>query len=131
MSYDSPLRISYNFPAASFTAPVVRTLRGPAGKRGRIVEVSINATTAFVGTTTPAKLQIGDGTTVNKYADISMGTAAVPTPINSTVLMSDKSSNNKQVDPGIPDSGNIVITPVIGVGTPAGVADIVVVVEYA
>jgi hypothetical protein len=117
--------------AASFTTPVVRTIRGPKGMRGRITNVGVFVTTSFVGTTTPGKLRIGDGTTVNKYTDMDMGTAGAGTAANSSVRLSDNRLFDKSPDGGIPADSNVVITPVAPTGgAPAGAGDIAITINW-
>lgn len=132
MSYETGQFTVHTFAAASFSTPVVRTIRGPKGRRGRIEDVHINVTTAFVGTSTPGKLQIGDGTTVNKFAEMLMGAASAGTVKDDTVMMSDLASYNKQSDSVyLLADGSVVITPVAPTGgSPAGAADVVVTIRW-
>jgi hypothetical protein len=129
--YDNADSITYVYPAASFSTPVVRTLRGPKGKRGTLREVTVNVTTSFVGTTTPGILRVGDGTTVNKYADINIGAAGAGPAANATVVMSDNRLFDKNPDGGITPDSNVVITPVAPTGgAPAGAGDILVTIDW-
>lgn len=78
MSYSHPLRISYNFGSVAFSSgSSTRNIAVPAGKRfAKIREIHLDATVTFNAVTTPAKIQVGNGTTANKYADFSCATTA-------------------------------------------------------
>jgi hypothetical protein len=115
----------------NFATPVPRTIRGPKGARGRIINVGVFVTTAFVGTTTAGKLRIGDGVTVNKYTDMDMGAAGAGTAAAATVRLSDNRLFDKSPDGGIAVDSAVVITPVAPVGgAPAGVGDVAVTINW-
>jgi hypothetical protein len=137
MSYENPRRVSYSYPAISFATLTTRTFRTPKGMRGRVGFASLAVTTNFVGTTTPAALQVGDGVTANKYLDLAAGTAAAPTQAGSGVAANDLASGLKTVPaaasplPYLEADTVYTVTFVAGVGgTPAGVADSLIMVDY-
>jgi len=76
MSYSQPLVITYKFNAVDFSAAAsTRTIQPPAGyENGRVYDAGVTDTTlVFAATTTEPEIQVGDGTTANRYA-------AVPIP---------------------------------------------------
>jgi hypothetical protein len=130
--YSQPIYITYPVMASNFASPAVRQFRGPKGMRGRVTEVTVAVTTAFVGTTTPGKLRVGDSVTANKYADLDIGAAGAGTGANDSVLMSDNPTVfNKQDSAGIAPDSEFYVTPVAPTGgAPAGVADILVTIAW-
>lgn len=76
--YDTPSRLMYGYTGVNFAAgDAVRIIKNPRkGMKGRVRSIQIHATTTFAGATTKPKVQVGDGVTVNKYADVDGGTTA-------------------------------------------------------
>lgn len=76
--YDIPHRLTYAFPAVAFNAAdIVRIIKNPrTGAKGKVRSCNIYATTTFAGATTLPKVQVGDGVTANKYADVQAGALA-------------------------------------------------------
>jgi hypothetical protein len=140
--YNNAKQVPYSYNGINQgAATVTRVIRGPKGKRGRLVDIISTPTTAFVGTTTPGKVQIGDGVTANKYADLFMGTAGTPAPVSVPVLASDvtligSGAAIKGQDPTslpftyLPADTALTVTFLQPVGTPAGVADHVILIDW-
>jgi hypothetical protein len=122
--------ITYTFPAVNFGANTSRTIRGPKGKRGRVIEVQALVTTSFVGTTAAGRIRLGDGVTVDRYVDMPLGTPGSGPAAPASVNSSDVRTSNKDPDGGIAPDSNLVVSMVAPVGTPAGVADVVTVVNW-
>jgi len=76
--YDTPVRMTYGYTGVNFAAgDAVRVIKNPRkGTKGKVRSINIHATTTFAGATTKPKVQIGDGVTANKYADVDGGTTA-------------------------------------------------------
>ena len=76
--YDMPIRMTYGYTGVNFAAgDAVRVIKNPRkGARGRVRSINIHATTTFAGATTKPKVQVGDGVTANRYADVDGGTTA-------------------------------------------------------
>jgi hypothetical protein len=136
MSYEEPIRTSHFWNGIDFSGgDATRQIRGPKGKKGKVVLVTANPTTSFVGTTSPGKVQVGDGTTANKYADLFLGAAGAGTAAGSVAVANDYASGLTGLVAGAfltrAADSNIVVTfksPVDG-GV-AGVADVLVEVEW-
>lgn len=76
--YDTPVRAVYGYTGVNFAAgDAVRVIKNPrTGLKGRVRSINIHATTTFAGATTKPKVQVGDGVTANKYADVDGGATA-------------------------------------------------------
>ncbi|MGH2903442.1 MAG: hypothetical protein ACRDK7_07665 [Solirubrobacteraceae bacterium] len=129
-SYSNPLRVSYSFPAQNFTAPIARHIKPPPNcTRGLIRDIHVSVTTAFTQTTTPGHVEVGDGTTDTKYADLNMGAAAINTAY-STVDAGGIVAGGIDLDrDGI--TGVVLKTVAPTGGTPAGVGDITLTIDWS
>lgn len=131
--YDNPLVRDYWFTGQAFNgADIVKRLKNPRkGSKGKVRSVEAVVTTTCAGATTTPKVQIGDGTTANKYADVALGTTAA----GSSVMARDYAGGIKALADGayvLTDSdGDLVVTLKAATGAgAAGVADIGIVVEW-
>lgn len=80
MAFFDALVITYSYPVTG-TVAVTRTIKGPLGRAGRVLEVSASATVDFVGTTTPTTVLVKTLSAVPtqiNYATVTFGTAATP-----------------------------------------------------
>ena len=58
--YNNPARITYSYVWLDWhSGAITKYVQGPAGKRGEIEAILVVPTTAFVGTSTPANIQVG------------------------------------------------------------------------
>jgi hypothetical protein len=142
LAYDTPRRVAYSFPAVAYgSGNTSRYIKGPKGLKGRIAEITAEATTSFTGTTAPGKCQLGDGVTANKYADLWFGAAGAGPAAGTAVRASDvtmigSSAALKFQDPTalpftfIPADQQITVTHLAPTGTPAGVADVTIEIEW-
>jgi hypothetical protein len=140
--YDRPERISYDFNGVAIGAgTVTRVIKGPKGKRGRLADIIATPSTSMVGTTTPGKVQLGDGVTANLYADLFLGTAGAPAQAGAPVVASavttiGSTAALKGQDPTVlpwtflPADTALTITFLQPVGTPAGVIDADIIIEW-
>ncbi len=124
--YDEGLVISYNYPAQDFGAGnATRDLIGPAGKRGRIRAVSLIATEAFNSVTTEAFVRVGTAADDDAYlnyavGDLAAGSGATPTDESGLTVLGDLPADTEARISFIAPTG----------GTPTGIADTVVVIEW-
>lgn len=89
--YSNPLLQTYSIAVAGATG-ATRTIRGPKGLRGRVLDITLSASTDFVGTTTPAAVIVetpAAAATQTVYAAVTAGTNAAPL----TTLLSNTASN--------------------------------------
>lgn len=140
MSYDNPMTREYTFRSVDFgaasntvlTIPVPKenpAVSGSQGRSGRVRAVGIsNVSEDFAGSTSDAGVKVGDGTTAGKYYDTGL-------VLNETVDITDNATLE------LADTGSAVaielgrstltVTCVASVGTPTGIADVTVVVDWA
>lgn len=144
MAYDLPQRRTYMWNALDWhTGALTRYIQGPKGKRGKVVEVMIAPTTSFVGTSTPANVQVGYGTGAQlyAYANVNVGAANAGTAVGAVVVASDYATGLTGLNPAnvplapitnYPDKDTPVIVtfnPATGGGV-AGVADVAVTIDW-
>ncbi len=136
--YDEAMVVTYTFGALGCSGGnSTRKIRGPKGLKGNVALITGLSTTSFVGTTTPGKLQVGDGVTANKYGEISMGAAGAGTASGSIVVANTYATgllaNNPASLPFVNMAADtdVTITCVAPTGgAPAGVADYTIVVRW-
>ena len=80
MSYSQPWTCMYNFPVMDFGATAGVTthqIAGPAGKKGRLIEVGIITTEAFLDDTLEAAVEVGIIGDLDEHAKLNItdGTA--------------------------------------------------------
>lgn len=78
MSYDNPLRVSYNMGIHDFGAGGdALALQRPVGRNfARVEEIHVAVTETFTADTTPGYVRIGTASDADKFAELAMGTAA-------------------------------------------------------
>lgn len=89
--YSNPLFITYSIAVAGATG-ATRTIRGPKGMAGRLHDITLSASTDFVGTTTPAAVIVETPAAAASqvvYGAVTAGTNAAPL----TTLLSNTASN--------------------------------------
>lgn len=78
----------YNFPNMDFGAAsgnTVHSLGGPAGKKGKLREIGVATTEAFVTATTLAQVQVGTSADADAYGLLNIPTGSADnTVVNST-----------------------------------------------
>ncbi len=136
--YNNPTRRTYSYIGLDWhSGAITKYVQGPAGKLGEIEEILVVPTTAFVGTSTPANIQVGISGTLAKFAQVSMGTASVPSPVSVPVVFSTFASGLTELAPPPPAQTYMAAnTPVIFTfnpgtgGSVAGVADVFVTIRW-
>lgn len=133
MAYDNPDRLSYLFKAVDFgAASVPQTIqvpqRGTQGRAGKVVGVIISDVSEdFAGSTSDAGVQVGDGSDADRYfASGLVLDEAVDVSDNATLWLTD-SGNGDYIELG---RSTVTVTPVSSVGTPTGIADVTVVIDW-
>jgi hypothetical protein len=139
--YNTPERFVYTFNAVSFAANSTRYFKGPAGKIGKVVEIQAAVTTSFVGSSAPGEIKLGDGVTATKYADLVLGAAGAGPAAGAVVRATDVTKIGataaiKGQDPTslpfafIAADQVVTVTNLAPTGSPAGVADVTIVVDF-
>jgi hypothetical protein len=124
MAYSNPRQIFTSFGEEDI-ADAARALsfKGPAGKKGRLMSVSLSATETFNAVSTSAKLQIGTAADTDAYAEITLGTLAATDSV-----FYDYSAQS--ID--LPADTQVEVTEVANTGgTPAGKCFITIGTEWA
>lgn len=119
--------ITYLFQAVDFGGgDSTEVIAGPAGKRGRVKAVSVfNVTEAFNAVTTPARVDIGDGTDADEFGlSGSLGTTGVGEAISPEITDGD--------DVVVPADQDVTLTFVAptGGGPNTGIADVAVTIRW-
>ncbi|WP_286237988.1 hypothetical protein [Neptuniibacter halophilus] len=123
--YDNPQRDTYVLPAQNFVSGKTLRIKAPKGKRGRVVDMQVSATTTFTAVTTPAYLQAGLSSDADKFGNMNMGTLAAGSAKSAT----DTAGELTGVE--IEKGETLEISQVAPTGgSPAGVGDIHVAVEW-
>ena len=133
MAYDSPDRLQYLFKAIDFgastsTQTIQVPVSGAQGRAGRVVGVILSDVSEdFAGSTTDAGVQVGDGTDADKYFDSGLVLdETVDINDNATLYLTD---DGAQVDIELGRS-TVTVTFVAAAGTPTGIADVSVVIDW-
>lgn len=78
-TYDQPIHGVYNFPNMDFGASsgaTVHTIPGPAGKKGRLIDIAVGITEATVFATTLGSVAVGTSADADAYGILNIPTAA-------------------------------------------------------
>lgn len=133
--YDNMKTVTYSFPAKSFASGTTTAkLKVPRSvQMARVLDILVSGTTTFTQVTTPAEINVGDGTDPAKFAGLTVGALAAGTTlgggdVTNGVRKSDYLAGNYNSGDGLHDLTVTFVAPTGG--TPAGVADVLVVVGY-
>lgn len=133
-SYDQLSPVQYNFVAKNYAAGSSALLKVPVGAQmGRVLDILLNCTVTFTQVTTPAAVQVGDGTTPDKFASITIGALASGTTMGGSdvtngVFKAVYLAGNYNSGAGLHDLTATFVAPTGG--TPAGTADTTIIVGY-
>jgi hypothetical protein len=131
MAFDNPIaRETKCVNAVSLSAASTRVFRGPKGRRGRLVDILGSVTTTVVGTTSGPRLQLGVSGALTQFADVVLanGTAAGTALVGSVLGGLKSGVNGASLE--IPADTDITFGVIAAVGTPAGVADVELLIEW-
>jgi hypothetical protein len=143
-NYDSLTEVCYNFPGINFAAGSTAKLKIPRGaKMARVLDILFSATVLFTQVTTPANVQVGDGTNVSAFGQLSPGALAAGNTFGASDVVGGLFGPANQygnAGAGIYLAGNynsgaglhdLIATFVAPTGgTPAGTATVIIVVGY-
>lgn len=113
MSYSHPNRRHYPFPAVD-----VASIKGPKGKRGRLIDIHVSSTTLF----TAGSVKIGTGTDDDAFASFSFGALA---DTDSASGLDGVTDTDWLIDPDIPADTQVEVTYANG-GAGAGPVTVVI-----
>ena len=123
--YDNPQTITIALGSVNFGSNGASSFKLPKGKRGRLVDVSVIATTSFTAVSTGAFVKIGTSADDDAYASLgSLGALAATDTFNTA------NDPDAIINPDLPADTQIgvVFTAPTG-GSPAGVGLVSVVVD--
>jgi len=117
MAYTDPKTVTYTRSVVHSAAPAWAISPPPGCTQFRVKDISASVTTAFVGTTTPARIGVGVTGNVNDAGYIDFGTAATPSAINTTVGFKDQYKKNTNPKYGSMDLTGTANTTTAAAGT--------------
>lgn len=131
-SYDTMKTVTYSFPAQSFAANGTAKLRLPKNAAmARVLDTLLTCTTTFTQVTTPALLEIGDGTTATAFWSLTIGGLTAGNTMGAgdqTLPAFQNVYDSGAYSPALHDLTVTFVAPTGG--TPAGVANVLIVVGY-
>lgn len=72
--YDNPISLNYKFAAVNFATGSTAKIPVPYKAQGaRVGDIAVVASVTFTQVTTPGLVQVGDGTTADKFASLNIG----------------------------------------------------------
>lgn len=128
--YDAYHAITYKFNAVNFATTTSAKMPIPRGANfARVLDIMLVASVTFTQVTAPGQVQIGDGTTANKFASIVIGGLASGSSLTGNDVAHVWTANYIAA-PGavLHDLVATFLAPTGG--TPAGTADVYVLVGY-
>lgn len=134
MAYDTLKPVSYSFAGVNFATGSSQKLKIPrSAQMARVLDILCSATVTFTQVTTPGAVQIGDGTTPDIFASLSMGALAAGSTLGGSdvtggVFKAVYLAGNYNSGGGLHDLIATFVAPTGG--TPAGTATVIVVVGY-
>ena len=123
------MTVTYRIPKNYFTAGnYTQTVKGPEGKRGRVINAMLyDITEAFSGTTTGAQVLVGTAADTNAFFE-SDATLATSIAVDGCVVLGNKLAGAPLE---IPRDENLLLTFVACTGTtPTGKAQVDVLIEW-
>lgn len=125
-TYDQPMVVAYSYEAHDFGAGgATKEIVGPNGMRGKVLDIHLNATETFTNVTTEGKVQAGVSGALGKFVDYGLGVTAA----NTAVAASRTAGAVTHEVLGSDETLLVTFTAPTG-GTPAGIADVQVIVGW-
>ena len=133
MAYDNLKTLTYGYAGVNFASGnATHKVAVPrAAQYARVLDIMVEATVTFTQTTTPGLVQVGDGTTANKFGQLSLGGTAAGSTIgsgDSPVRTADYLKGNYNSGAGLHDLTITFVAPTGG--TPAGTGNVFITIGY-
>lgn len=127
MAYATPLTISHTFTSHDFgAASGAVSIKGPKGKRGYIEDIIAYSTETFTAVTTPAYIRIGTASDADAYAEANLGTTAATDTFTASA-----NDVDAIINPDLPEDVQVEVAFIACTGgTPAGIANVTIVVSW-
>ena len=133
--YDNLVPVSYHFPGVDLgSGDVTKKMPIPRGASlARVLDILAVCTTTFTQVTTPGVVKIGDGTTADKFASLTIGGLAAGSSLSGRdftdgVFKAVYHGADYNSGAGLHDLTATFVAPTGG--TPAGVGDFIVIVGF-
>lgn len=131
--YDNLRTVTYSYAAVNFASGnATHKVAVPRGcQMARVLDIMIEATVTFTQTTTPGLVQVGDGTTAAKFAQLSAGGTASGSTVGSgdqAIWISNYLKGNYNSGAGLHDLTITFVAPTGG--TPAGTGNVFITIGY-
>lgn len=131
--YDNLRPVTYSYAAVNFASGnATHKVTVPRGVQlARVLDIMVEATVTFTQTTTPGLVQVGDGTTANKFAQLSLGATASGSTIGSgdqAIWQANYLKANYNSGAGLHDLTITFVAPTGG--TPAGTGNVFICIGY-
>jgi hypothetical protein len=113
-TYDNPLVAVYNFPNMDFGAAAgatTHTIAGPAGMKGRLLEIAVGTTEATVFATTLGHVQVGTSADLDAYGKLN-----IPTGIADNAVVNSADDPDAIIAADIPAETAVHVTLTEGTG---------------
>jgi hypothetical protein len=130
--YDAYHAVTHKFPAVNFATGSSQKLPIPRGATfARVLDLMVVGTVLFTQVTTPAVVQIGDGTTPDKFASLTLGALAAGASLTGNDVAAVWKTNylaGNYAPSGLHDLIATFVAPTGG--TPAGTGDVYILIGY-
>lgn len=129
MGYANPMQsITYTYAGIDFGAgDKAASFQGPKGMTGQLRDIIMpNVTEVFSATTLPGHILIGTAGNNDAYADANLGTTGA-----TDTFTASQDDTDAIIDPSIPADTQVEVAFVAPTGgTPTGIADVQIVVDW-
>jgi hypothetical protein len=134
--YDNMYQVTYQFPAVAFgSGTTTAKLYVPRTvKQARVLDIFVAGTVLFTQVTTPALVQVGDGTTANAFAQLTVGALAAGNTVGGSdtpavgVWRANYLAGSYNAGAGLHDLIATFVAPTGG--TPAGTGTVTIIMGY-
>jgi hypothetical protein len=134
-SYDLPHTATYQYAGVNFATTTTGKIPVPRKcTKGRVLDIAVYATTTFTQTTTAGAVEVGDGTTATKFANLSTGGTVAGNSVTGNdqtsgpVYQSTYFAANYNSGAGLHDLIVTFLAPTGG--TPAGVGNVFIIMAW-
>jgi hypothetical protein len=130
-TYDNPLRINYPLGSVTVsTSDATKSIKGPAGHKGRVVLVSAGVTTTTAGSTSTPRVQVGRSGALTRYADMDVGAVTAPEMVSAGEASASLTKDSYRLQSEIAADEEVLVTLKAAVGSGAGVIEPSVTIEW-
>ena len=133
--YDQMIVETLRYPGVNFGGgTTTQKLPVPRGAQfARVLDLQVIASATFTQVTTPAEVQIGDGTTANKFSQLTVGGLVAGSSITGNdqtggTWISNYIAGNYNSGAGLHDLVATFVAPTGG--TPAGTGDVIIILGW-